>query len=684
MVDRFVRILALASLWLTTLAWPQNIVPSESGATFNLTHSEAEWLRKHPNITVLLDPSWPPVEFQDENNKQAGMSKDYLDLVEKRIGYRFKRIENQPWDDAYKRLKRWEIDMTTAVSPTEDRESFWLFTEPYLDIPIVIATQIDVTYVEGLKEISDKPIAVVKSYAIEEWLMKDYPNMNLVRVKTPAEGLEKLQRGEVFAYVDNLLVIGYYQAKMRAVSIKISGRTPYSNKVSMAVRRDWPELASILNRALKSISKAEREAIYRRWLPVRYEHGFDYTLLWKVVAGFVVLVTVLVAWNRMLAKEVRQRKRAEASLIESEGNYRSLLSGNPNPVLRFDIDTKLLFASDSLESVTGLRLEDAIGRSIRELSLPEQAKLSLETSVREVLQNGVPLESEIDWSGNGETIHALRVIPEFSESGELRSVLAVSHDVSERKRYERRIVALNEELEREVERRTTQLKNALEELDSFSYSVSHDLRAPLRAIDGFSVELLEDYSSHLPEDAIMALMRVRKAAKRMSSLIDGLLSLSRLARAELSSETIDLSEMFRTAFESDETATDPHTEIDIQPGMTVEADPVLMSAVVGNLMGNAIKYTRKQASPRIECGCFGRDGTKVYYVRDNGVGFDMAHSDKLFTAFQRLHAERDFPGTGIGLATVRRILRRMGGSIWAESEVGKGATFYFTIGAPDG
>lgn len=630
----------------------------------------------------MLDPDWPPVEYRDENGRQAGMSKDYLELVESRIGYRFKRIENRLWADAYEELRRWQIDMTTAVSPTEERKTFWLFTDPYLDIPIVIATQIDVPYVEGLKEISDKPIAVVRGYAIEEWLTRDYPKMNLVRVRSPAEGLEKLRKGDVFAYLDNLLVIGFYQAKMRDVSIKISGKTPYSNRVSMGVRKDWPELAAILNRALKSIDKADREAIYRRWLPVRYEHGFDYSLLWKVVAGFAALVAVLAAWNRILAKEVRQRKRAEASLRESEANYRSLLAGNPNPVLRLDPEARLLFASGSLALASGINLEDAIGRPIREAPLPEQSKQLLLESVREAASTAQPLDTEIDWRGDGQAVYSLRVTPEFNERGEVRSVLVVGHDISERKQYERRIVALNEELERQVENRTRQLKNALEELDSFNYSVSHDLRAPLRAIDGFCAELQEDYGHQLSDEALDVLGRIRRAAKRMSDLIDGLLSLSKLSRLELALAEVDLSEMFRSAFEAEPDANNPPTEIVIQPGMSVHSDPVLMSAVVSNLMSNAVKYTRKQELPKIECGSFEQDGATIFYVRDNGVGFDMAHAGKLFTAFQRQHSEREFPGMGIGLATVRRIVQRLGGSVWAEAEVGKGATFYFTLDAP--
>lgn len=266
----------------------------------------------------------------------------------------------------------------------------------------------------------------------------------------------------------------------------------------------------------------------------------------------------------------------------------------------------------------------------------------------------------------------------------VRSVLAVSHDIFERKRYEQRMTAINEDLEREVSIRTQQLQNAIEELDSFNYSVSHDLRAPLRIIDGFCEKLLEDHSAELCDQGKDALFRIRNATKRMSNLIDGLLTLSRLSRSEMEFTDINLSELFDAVSDLEANLSgNRRTEVIIQSEMYVRADPVLMSAAVGNLMSNAFKYSKLQESPRIVCGAIDRDDRRIFYVRDNGVGFDMEYSGKLFTAFQRLHSENDFPGTGIGLATVRRVINKMGGSVWAESAVGDGATFYFTIGDTD-
>jgi two-component system sensor histidine kinase EvgS len=234
-----------------------------------LTEEEHAWLQAHPVIRVVHDPSWFPVEFTYERGELSGMSGDYLRLVEQRLGVKFERVPNLSWMEAFARLKRWEIDVATCVAQTPRRDEFWSFTRPYLSIPIVIATQSDVTYIGDMKELFGKKVALVEGYAIDDWLTNDCPEIRLVRVKTPLEGLEMLQRGDVFAYIDNLLIIGDYQAKMKVANIKIAGQTPYVNAQCMAVRKDWAPLAGIIQKALDSISETERNDIYRKWLPVR-------------------------------------------------------------------------------------------------------------------------------------------------------------------------------------------------------------------------------------------------------------------------------------------------------------------------------------------------------------------------------------------------------------------------------
>jgi light-regulated signal transduction histidine kinase (bacteriophytochrome) len=254
----------------------------------------------------------------------------------------------------------------------------------------------------------------------------------------------------------------------------------------------------------------------------------------------------------------------------------------------------------------------------------------------------------------------------------------VNARITDRRR--RQLQAQSEAHNRHLADVTRQLMRANEELESFSYSVSHDLRAPLRAINGFSHALLEDYADCLDPAGRRHLERVIGAADRMGELIDDLLQLSRVQRADLSKRPTDLSDLARAvAAQLGQIETARAVAFEVQDGLVADADCQLMKVVLENLLGNAWKFTGQTAQPMVWFGAEARQNGRVYFVRDNGVGFDMAYVTKLFRPFERLHPEAEFPGTGIGLATVRRIIDRHGGEVWAEGTVGLGATVYFTI-----
>jgi signal transduction histidine kinase len=243
-----------------------------------------------------------------------------------------------------------------------------------------------------------------------------------------------------------------------------------------------------------------------------------------------------------------------------------------------------------------------------------------------------------------------------------------------------RVGEAQRELEQKVLERTAELEAANQELGAFSYSVSHDLRAPLRGIDGFSKALLEDYGDKLDEKGKQFLDRVRSAAQRMAELIDNLLALSQVTRGELVREQVNMSSLARSvAAELKQGEPGRDVEFDVTNDVLVEGDPRLLLIVLENLLGNAWKFTSKHSQARIDFGVANENGETIYYVRDDGAGFDMAYVGKLFGAFQRVHQAHEFQGTGIGLATVGRIVRRHGGRVWAEGEIEKGATFCFTL-----
>ena len=288
-----------------------------------------------------------------------------------------------------------------------------------------------------------------------------------------------------------------------------------------------------------------------------------------------------------------------------------------------------------------------------------------------------------------ERVFEVSVIPLTDDDGKFNGLVSVRRDVSTQREVERlqaehvkSVQSLNDELEKRVGARTAALESAIKELEAFSYSVSHDLRAPLRALDGFSRLLVEDYGDLLDEQGREYLARIRRNSQRMGELIDDLLELSRVSRAEVHRSLTNLSDAARDiARELEAEAPDRHVLWVIPEGLWVDADPGLARVVLENLLRNAWKFTRLQAQPRIEVGQTVVDGQPSYFVRDNGAGFDMAYVGRLFAPFQRLHNNREFDGSGIGLAIVQRVIRLHGGQVAAHGVPGQGATFSFSFGA---
>lgn len=274
----------------------------------------------------------------------------------------------------------------------------------------------------------------------------------------------------------------------------------------------------------------------------------------------------------------------------------------------------------------------------------------------------------------------LRVIPLLDSDGEVEYFIEWVRDISKMKEIENQLRIFNQELDKKVQERTTQLETANRELDAFAHSASHDLRGPLNRVMGFSRALLEDYGDQLDQQGQDFLRRIDNSGQHMNELIDDLLKLSRVSRMDISSEPVELSVIVNVCLKELQ-AKEPQRKYEavIAPGLVVEGDTALLRIALENLTGNAWKFTSKEDTARIEFGVTEKDGQAVYYIRDNGAGFDNNHAHRLFTPFQRLHADRDFTGTGIGLSIVSRIIQRHDGEIWAEGEKDKGACFYFTL-----
>ena len=409
----------------------------------------------------------------------------------------------------------------------------------------------------------------------------------------------------------------------------------------------------------------------------------------KTVDGKKIIVRVIIhfpqtrtGFSNVLVKktDITEQRRIEQELKQSEEKFRlSFMTGLDAFSWTAMEDGRILEINPVFEELYGYKREELIGKTTLELGLYCDP-IDREKIVSEIKANGMVKDVEAKGRRKDGSEFIASISISSAHLNDKYYLLAVTRDITERKQTEEKIRQLNADLEQRVKERTAQLQIANNELESFSYSVSHDLRAPLRGIDGYSSVLKEDYINKLDPEAVLFIDKVRAEIQRMNKLIDGLLDLSHITSSTIETKRINLSEHAQIIVSRlKQEKPDQKADFVIQPGLVADGDPNLLDIVLTNLLGNAFKYSSKASNPRIQFGQELIDGRQVFFVRDNGVGFNMQNAQKLFMPFQRFHNKDEFEGTGIGLATVKRIISKHNGRVWADAKVNEGATFYFTL-----
>ncbi|HEX5753908.1 MAG TPA: PAS domain S-box protein [Archangium sp.] len=382
-------------------------------------------------------------------------------------------------------------------------------------------------------------------------------------------------------------------------------------------------------------------------------------------------------------KDTHDQRQAEAVQRRSKLRFQLMLETAQEGVWMIDADRRTTYVNQYAATLLGYTPEEILGRHLFEFICQEElARSTQELATQESEGQAVLVHDFRLMRKDGTPVWTLiAACPVQDESGGYLGSLAMITDISQRRENEEKARRLNAELEQRISERTAQLEFSNRELESFAYSVAHDLRVPLRSISNFTQALSEDYSATLDSTGRDYLQRIRASSQRMAELIDGILAISRVNSAELVETDVDLSGLANTVAEQlQRWAPERTIRFQIQEGLVDRGDAQLLRLVLENLMGNAWKFTREKPVAEIAFGTLpGTGNGRVYFVRDNGAGFDMEYQKKLFGVFQRLHTQQEFEGHGVGLATVQRIIRRHKGRVWGEGRVLQGATFYFTL-----
>jgi PAS domain S-box-containing protein len=419
------------------------------------------------------------------------------------------------------------------------------------------------------------------------------------------------------------------------------------------------------------------------WLPVLIQRQGHYGSLSialliscnAVAFGFVSFMAAG-AVGRMQAASLR----AEETARKGHNQLLALIDNTSAVIYMRDLSGRYLLVNREYERLFEVKREDLLGKTDHDV-FPAEVADAFRANDAAAVARGFPVQMEEIAPGDDGPHNYITVkFPLIDTAGRAYAVCGISTDITARTRAEDEVRRLNAELEMRVRERTAELEASTKELDAFSYSVSHDLRTPLRSLDGFSQVLLEDYADVLDETGKQYLRRLQANTGRMAQTIDDLLDLSRATRVDLNRSDVDVSGIAGEVL-GELRGADPDRVVDVRIADDLNSlgDPHLIRLVLANLLGNAWKFTAKTADPTIEVGALDKNGEQIFTVRDNGAGFNMEYAAKLFEPFQRLHTRGDFDGSGLGLAIVARIVRRHGGRIWAEGEPGRGAAFFFTL-----
>lgn|GEM_PF-6243185 len=664
-------------------------------------------------VTFGVREDFPPFEYVDASGEVAGWDAEIVREAARIAGIEVRFVSGS-LSEIRAQFENGEIDALAGMQWSEQRAQMARFTRPHFEVLYALYVR-ESESEPALKDFKGRRILVREGSLMADELARMGYGQDLVLVPSEAEALRRLANGEGDCAVAPQLVGDALQKGGKTMPVALGRTLLFRGKLCLVAQKGDVALAQAFDRA---ISELQRTGRYGELLAFAFADqgtdpnrppGITYWLLLPVGGALLVAAAWYYTIRRQVVKKTlfikEELQRSEAmreALANSELLYRSAIEATKGVPyrLRYDNPDDPTGREGHYEFL-GEGIEALVGVPASQLDWNTMGTIAHYTydggqTTQEELQSRAKLYRTGKlprWHGEfavrhpDGTVRWLQddAIPVLDESAQrVIGSLGILHDITERKESERRIRSLNSELEARVRERTSDLQRTVSDLESFTYTVAHDLREPIRAISLLAGLIKEDSSTQVEPMTIDSLDRIEQSAQRLSRLVDGMLKLSRVSRTEITKEDVNLSAIAEDVA-AHLMALRPYRDLRfrIEPDVLAHGDPDLLRSLIENLLSNAAKFSCQVDQPLIEFGATESKGRRVYFVKDNGVGFDPRYADKLFRPFERLHDSSDFPGSGVGLATVQRVVERHGGTVWASSGSGEGATFFFELGSDD-
>jgi PAS domain S-box-containing protein len=703
-------IILIISLWLAACQpQPHNASPASTEAAWGsilLTAEEEHWLETHPTVEIYME-NWPPFIIFEED-QVSGISIDILNQLCEQVG--LEPVYKQgDWLEVMQNMQNnTGAEIAPAVVQSPAREDMMYLTDSYLTFPLVIYNQKNAVFISDINDLKGQTIAVENSYVSHITLINEYPEINLLVTKTTLEALEAVSTSKADAYIGNLAVSSYLIQQHGLVNLKVAAPAPFEdNVVSFGIRRDRPELASILNKALAAMPRENLIQIQQEWLSIRYEYGISQQDMLLRIA-MIVLISLLILGiviysNRRLSAEMDEKEATRLALQESENLLRTVIDATPDLIFVKDREGKYLLVNKAGAEMYNMTPKQMQGHYVTDLiemagASPKEIERFKATDQKVIQQKSivvVPDDASIDDKQNTQWFHTTKI--PLETEGEVNRILVISTDVTDRKNTMEVLKQERASLTQHVEERTAELVRLNIELqessrakDEFLANMSHELRTPLNAILGMSEILQEKLFGELNEKQLKQVVVIEESGRHLLALINDILDLAKIesGQSKLEYEPVNITDLCKSSLNFiNSQALKKSISVSFEPLAElseIEADPRSLKQVLVNLLSNAVKFTPEKGQIGLRVDQNAQTETVCLTVWDTGIGITPEQSLKLFKPFVQIDSSlaRNYEGTGLGLSLISRLVDMHGGSVRLESSGIHGDGSHFTIHLP--